>query len=74
MKRDLIMKKWEYTMANFPELPIPNGPDVVGLLNLMGQEGWELISFVHFAKAKLFQCVFKRPAQIKKKAKAKKKL
>ena len=65
------MQKWEYTMANLPELPIPNGPDVVGLLNLMGQEGWELISFVHFAQAKLFQCVFKRPFVAKKKKKAK---
>lgn len=61
MKRVPIKKKWEYTMANFPENAAPPMPDVVGLLNLMGKQGWELISFVHFAQAKLFQCVFKRP-------------
>ena len=65
------MKKWEYTMANFPETPVPGAPDIVGLLNLMGKEGWELVSFVHFTDAKLFQCVFKRPL-VKKKLKVKK--
>jgi hypothetical protein len=70
------MQKWEYTMANFPESPSPNSPpntpDLVGLLNLMGQQGWELISFVHFAQAKLFQCVFKRPFVPKKTTRKKK--
>lgn len=73
MKSAVNVTKWEYTMGNFPEIATPPAPDVVGLLNLMGQEGWELISFVHFEKAKLFQCVFKRPALTKKKLKARKK-
>lgn len=61
MKRAVTVTKWEYTMANFAEIAVPPMPDVVELLNLMGQQGWELISFVHFERAKLFQCVFKRP-------------
>ena len=68
------MKKWEYTMANFPEIATPPAPDVEELLNRMGALGWELISFVHFERAKLFQCVFKRPKRaarvMKKKSKA----
>jgi len=70
------MKKWEYTMANFAEIATPPTPDVVELLNRMGELGWELISFVHFERAKLFQCVFKRPKRagvLKKKPKAGKK-
>ena len=71
------MKKWEYTMTNFAEIATPPMPGVVELLNLMGQQGWELISFVHFERAKLFQCVFKRPKRaarvMKKKPKARKK-
>jgi hypothetical protein len=67
------MQKWEYTMANFAEITTPPMPDLVTLLNLMGRQGWELISFVHFAPAKLFQCVFKRPFVAKRKARVKKK-
>lgn len=55
------MKKWEYTIANLPQISTPPVPDIVELLNRMGAEGWELISFVLFEQAKLFQCVFKRP-------------
>ena len=56
------MHKWEYKIINVEKAFYSNRADeeVEKILNVMGQEGWELVGYVTF---KIHMLAFKRPIQ-----------